>query len=390
MAYDFNLIIDRKNTNSIKYDFASERGKPDDILPLWVADMDFRTPDEVVEAIQQTVEHGIFGYSEVKKDYFHILHDWFYDHFGWDTRESWLIKTPGVVFAIAQAIRAFSKEGEGILIQQPVYYPFQEVIKLNHRKLVINQLVYHNYQYTIDFEDFERKIVAENVSIFLLCNPHNPIGRVWTPEELTRLGDICLKHNVLVISDEIHCDFIYPGYKHTVFASLKEEFADNSIICTSPSKTFNLAGLQVSNIFIKNENLRRKMLRELESSGYSQLNTVGLAACKAAYQYGDAWLKELRTYLRDNLDYARDFIKNRLPGIHLVEPQGTYLIWLDCNELKLNKKEMEQLIVHKAKLWLDPGHIFGKGGDGFERINIACPRDTLKKALEQLEKALDE
>jgi cystathionine beta-lyase len=223
MNYDFNRIIDRKNTNSLKYDFAVERGKPSDILPLWVADMDFQTPAEVIEALQKAAAHGIFGYSEVKSEYFDVVHSWFLKHFGWDTKEDWLIKTPGIVFAITMAVRAFSKEGDGVMIGSPVYYPFFEAIRLNNRKLVQNTLVFSDHRYSIDFDDFEQKLVAENVKIFILCSPHNPVGRVWTREELTWMGEICLKHNVIVVSDEIHCDFTYPGYKHTIFASVNEE-----------------------------------------------------------------------------------------------------------------------------------------------------------------------
>lgn len=388
MSYDFNTIVDRRNTNSLKYDFAVERGKPSDILPLWVADMDFQAPLEVLDAIHKAVSHGIFGYSEVKKDYFDVLHDWFRNHFNWNTDEKWLIKTPGVVFAIALAVRALTKEGEGVIIQQPVYYPFRETILLNRRKLVVNSLQYRDGKYSIDYEDFEQKIISGNVKLFILCNPHNPVGRVWSVEELTRLGDICMKHNVIVVSDEIHCDFTYPGFRHTVFAGINETFAQNTITCTSPSKTFNMAGLQISNIFIKNDVLRQKMKDELDKTGYSQLNTLGLAACKAAYQYGEQWLDELKDYLFGNLTFVRDFLQKNLPEVKLVEPQGTYLIWLDFSALNLSKNEMKDLIVDRAKLWLDPGPIFGKEGDGFERINIACPRETLKKALEQLAKAV--
>lgn len=390
MNYNFDQIIDRRNTNSLKYDFAVERGKPSDLLPLWVADMDFQTPKEVLDALQLAVSHGIFGYSEVKTDYFNVLHDWFYDNFHWDTKENWLIKTPGVVYALTLSIKALTKEFDGVMLQQPVYYPFYEAIVLNNRKLVMNTLIYQDNQYSIDFEDFEQKIISEHVKLFILCNPQNPVGRVWTREELTRMGNICLKHNVTVVSDEIHCDFTYPGYEHTVFASLHEDFAQNSIICTSPSKTFNLAGLQVSNIFIKNDEIRRKIKLELDKSGYSQLNTLGLVACKAAYQYGGPWLKELKDYLYGNLNFVRNYLKENIPQVKLIEPQGTYLIWLDFTGLGLSRKQMEQLIVHKAKLWLDPGHIFGSAGEGFERINIACPREILQKALEQLKNALEE
>lgn len=388
MSLDFDTIIDRKNTNSLKYDFAVERGKPEDILPLWVADMDFQAPKEVLDALQRSVSHGIFGYSEVKKDYFEVLHDWFYRHHNWDTKENWLIKTPGVVFALALAVKAFTKEGEGVLIQQPVYYPFEETIVLNKRKLVINYLVNQNGRYVIDFDDFENQIISGNVKLFLLCNPQNPVGRVWSKEELTRMGDICLKHNVIVVSDEIHCDFAFPGHTHTVFAGINEAFADHSITCTSPSKTFNLAGLQISNIFIKNERIRRLFISELDKSGYSQLNTLGLVGCKAAYQYGEPWLKELKTYLYENLNFVREYLKEKLPMVKLIEPEGTYLIWLDFTSLNLSNSEMKDLIVNKARLWLDAGQIFGKNGAGYERINIACPRGTLKKALDQLSNAI--
>jgi cystathionine beta-lyase len=308
MGYDFNNMIDRKNTNSLKYDFAVERGKPADILPLWVADMDFQVAEEIMDAMKNAVSHGIFGYSEVKREYFDVLHDWFLKYFQWETKEDWLIKTPGVVFAIALAVKALTKEGESVLLQTPVYYPFYEVIIANNRKLITNSLRYQDNQYSIDFEDFEQKIVKEGVKLFVLCSPHNPVGRVWTKEELTRLGNICLKHKVTVVSDEIHCDFTYPGFQHTVFASVNESFEDNSIICTSPSKTFNLAGLQTSNIFIKNEILRKKIIHEINKSGYSQLNVMGLIACKAAYQYGEAWLQDLKTYLYENLIFIREYL----------------------------------------------------------------------------------
>lgn len=388
MGTNFNEIIDRRNTNSLKYDFGLERKHRDDLLPLWIADMDFRLPDEILTDIQSAVSHGIFGYSEPKENYFLAVHDWFQKYFNWDVKKDWLIKTPGIVYAIALAIKAFSKEGESVLIQQPVYYPFSECIRANHRKLINNPLVYENGRYRIDFEDFESKIISEKVKLFLLCNPQNPTGRVWTKEELLRMGEICLRHNVIVLSDEIHCDFTYPGHTHTVFASISEEFADNSIICTSPSKTFNLAGMQISNIFISNEGIRNAFCHELDASGYSQLNTLGLVACQTAYSKGHEWLNELKTYLNGNLDYIRTFLKEQLPEIKLVEPEGTYLIWLDCSELKVSYKELEQIVTDKAKLWLDGGIIFGRETALFERINIACPRSVLEQALKNLEAAI--
>ena len=388
MGTNFDEIIDRRNTNSLKYDFGMERKHRDDLLPLWIADMDFRLPEEIISDIQAAVAHGIFGYSESKENYFIPLHDWFQNHFNWDVKKEWLTKTPGVVYAIALAIKAFTKEGEAVIIQQPVYYPFSECINDNNRRLINNQLIYENGKYSIDFEDFEQKIINEDVKLFLLCNPQNPTGRVFTKEELTRLGEICLKHNVIVLSDEIHCDFTYPGHPHTVFASISEEFANNSIICTSPSKTFNMAGMQTSNIFIPNKTIRDLFLHEFDASGYSQLTTLGLVACQSAYTNGYEWLNELKTYLKGNLDYVRTFINENLPEIKLVEPEGTYLIWLDCSELGVSYKELEKIIIDKAKLWLDGGIIFGKATSLFERINIACPRSVLVQALTNLEQAI--
>lgn len=388
MNHNFDSIIDRKNTNSLKYDFALERKKREDLLPLWVADMDFRLPDVVLDDILTAVSHGIFGYSDVKEEYFQTLYRWFDKNFDFHPEREWLIKTPGVVYAIALAIKAFTKPKDTVLIQQPVYYPFSETIQANDRIVVNNQLVYEEGCYRINFDDFEEKIITHNVKLFLLCSPHNPVGRVWTKEELTKLGDICIKHKVLILSDEIHCDFTYPGYVHTMFPTISEELAQNTILCTAPSKTFNLAGLQTSNIFITNKELRKQFLHELNASGYSQLNSLGLVACQSAYKNGEEWLHELREYLYGNLSFVRDYLKENIPQIKLVEPQGTYLVWLDCSGLGLTYKELEHLVIDKAKLWLDGGVIFGKASALFERINIACPRSILKQALDQLSLAI--
>lgn len=388
MKYNFDEIIDRSNTDSLKYDFGLERKKRDDLIPLWIADMDFRIPDEVLFDLSQSVAHGIFGYTETKQDYFDAIHHWFHKRFSWDTSPEWLVKTPGVVFAIALAIRAYTMEGEAVMIQQPVYYPFSECILDNRRRIVNNQLYYENGRYIIDFEDMEKQIIKEKVKLLLFCSPQNPTGRVWTREELMKVGQLCLKHGVIVLSDEIHCDFTYPGHKHTVFASLCESFAFNSIICTSPSKTFNIAGLQVSNIFIPDKLLRAKFLQQFYASGYSQLNTLGLVACKSAYQNGEIWLTELQFYLAENLSYVRSFLRDNLPEIKLVEPDGTYLVWLDFSQLGIPYKKLETLITEKAKLWLDGGVIFGRQTALFERINIACPRSILVKAMTSLERAI--
>lgn len=388
MTYNFDNLVDRKNTNSIKYDFAKERGRKEDLIPLWVADMDFLAPPQVIEALINVSKHGIFGYSEVKEDYFTVLKNWFAKHYHWDISPSWLVKTPGVVFAISMAVRAFTKVGESIIIQRPVYYPFSEAIKNNDRILINNPLVYENGEYHIDFEDFESKIIENQVKLFILCNPHNPVGRVWTKEELTRLGDICVKHNVIVVSDEIHADFIHPGFNHLVFANLKPEYAGITITCTAPSKSFNLAGLQVSNVFIANHELKAAFKKEIIKSGYSQLNTMGLYACKAAYEYGEEWLNHLKKYLYENLEYVSDFLEKELPMLHLVKPQGTYLLWIDFTGLHLSEAELESFINEQAKLWLDGGTMFGPEGAGFQRINMACPRTVLEKALNQLKDAV--
>ena len=388
MKYNFDEIIDRRNTNSLKYDFAIERNKPSDVLPLWVADMDIKTPFEVREALKKSAEHGIFGYSDVKIEYFNTLHEWFNTNFAWDTKPEWLVKTPGVVFAICTAIRAFTEKGDAVLIQRPVYYPFSLSIKDNERKLVNNPLVYKDGKYEIDFVDFEQKIIDNDVKLFILCSPHNPVGRVWSEEELIKIGDICVKHNVLVVADEIHEEFIYEGFKHHVFANLKPEFSEIAITCTAPSKTFNLAGLQVSNIFIANADIRHKFKKSMIQTGYCESNSMGLVACQAAYAHGRDWLDQLKVYLAQNLDFTRKFLAEKIPQIKLVEPQGTYLIWLDCSALNLDDKALEDLIVNKAKLWLDAGIMFGPEGSGFQRINITCPRATLEKALLQLEAAV--
>ncbi|HVI42204.1 MAG TPA: MalY/PatB family protein [Anaerovoracaceae bacterium] len=389
MAYDFNELINRKGTNSIKYDFAEERGKPEGVMPLWVADMDFQTPSVVTDALIKACRHGIFGYTEAKLPYFQTLHDWYLEHLQWNTEASWLVKTPGVVFAICTAIRAFTDPGDSILIQRPVYYPFTNAILDNERVLINNPLEYRDGHYMIDLEDFESKIKDNNVKLFVLCNPHNPVGRVWSRDELIAMGDICMKYHVKVVSDEIHEDFTFPGFHHTIFASLKPEYADQIITCTSPSKTFNLAGLQVSNIFISNKELRHTFRKEIYRTGYSQLNTMGLIACQTAYEKGYPWLEELKDYLSGNLAYVRSFLKEELPQISLVEPEGTYLLWLDFRALGMTDEQLDHFIVNEAKLWLDKGSMFGPEGEGFQRINIACPRATLERAFTQLKHAVE-
>ena len=383
---DFDTVIDRRNTKCLKYDFAKKRGMPEDVLPMWVADMDFKTSSYVEDALAEWAEHGIFGYSEVQTPYFEAVRNWMKERHGWEPQEKWLIKTPGVVFALAMAVRAYTGPGDAVLIQQPVYYPFSEVIRDNGRKVVSSDLYLGgDNKYHIDFEDFERKIKEERVRLFLLCSPHNPVGRVWTLEELSRLGELCVRHGVTVVSDEIHHDFIFQG-EHHVFAGLKKELEEISIICTSPSKTFNLAGMMLSNIFIPNHTLRRKFRRELDAAGISQLGIMGLAACEAAYSKGREWYQAMMAYVKDKITYTRQYVKEYLLGVALVEQEATYLVWLDCRGLGLDAEELDRRIIHRAKLWLDSGKIFGECGRGFQRINVACPRSVLKEALQKLKR----
>ena len=334
------------------------------------------------------MEHGIFGYSDVKSDYFDAVSAWFSRRHHWQPQPQWLVKTPGVVFALAMALRALTRPGDAVLIQPPVYYPFFSVIRDNDRAVVENPLVYRNGRYCIDFADFEQKIVERQVKLFILCSPHNPVGRVWTVEELRRMGQICQKHHVYVVSDEIHCDFAFDEHPHHIFLTANPALAEQTILCTAPSKTFNLAGLQVSNIWIPNERIRAAFLKEIDRSGYSQLNALGLVACQAAYESGAEWLDQCRAYLRENLNELRAFLAEHIPQIKLVEPDGTYFAWLDCSGLGLSRSQLDDLIVNRAKLWLDAGHIFGGNGGQFQRVVLACPRATLKQALGRLESAV--
>ena len=385
---NFDKIIDRRNTRCLKYDFAVERNMPADVLPLWVADMDFETSSYIEDAIIERAKHAIYGYSEVKTPYFDILKKWMQKHHDWDIQRKWLVKTPGVVFALAMAVKAYTEPGDAVLIQQPVYYPFSEVIKDNGRNVVSNTLYLgEDNRYHIDFEDFEQKIVDHKIKLFLLCNPHNPVGRVWTKEELTRLGDICVKHHVTVVSDEIHEDFVFKG-KHQVFANIKKEYEEITVTCTAPSKTFNIASLMISNILIPNPELKRKFKHQMDAAGISQLNVLGLVACEAAYDHGEEWYQAMKAYVKENIEFVKQYVEEQLPGVNMVEHEGTYLVWLDFRGTGLSVEELDDKIINQAKLWLDSGKIFGSCGEGFQRINVACPRKVLEEALDRIKNAV--
>ena len=387
MQYDFDTPIDRTHTWSIKHDFKKENGKADDILPLWVADMDFRSPDSVVEALKKAVDHGIFGYSRADESYFDAVAAWYQKRHHLTLQPERMTCTPGIVFALSIAVRAFTQEGDAVLIQPPVYHPFSRAILRNKRTLVENPLVLKDGHYEMDLEELEQKVLDEHVKLMILCNPHNPVGRVWTREELTALADICLRHHVYVISDEIHGDFVWRGHEQTPYASISEEACLHSMMCTAPSKTFNLAGMATSNLFIPDPEMRRKFRSELLDVGQENMNRLGLFACRAAYEGGGEWLDQLIGYLAGNLALVRDFCKNRVPQIQLVEPEGTYLAWLDCRELGMTDDELMAFFSDEAKVWLDPGTHSGEQGSGFMRFNLGSSRSVIAQALDQIEAA---
>lgn len=386
--YDFDTPVERHGTCSLKFDCAESRHRSPDLLSLWVADMDFALPEEITEPLAERARHGIFGYTEPDKAYYDAAISWIEGHYGWRPEKAWFALTPGVVYALATAVKAFTQPGDAVLIQQPVYYPFSEVVKDNGRKLVNAPLSYHEGSYTVDFEAFEACITENQVKLFLLCNPHNPVGRAWTAPELGRMADICLRHDVIIVSDEIHMDFARPGFHHTSLAALGSDVLDRSIICTSAGKTFNLAGLQVSNIIIPDAELRARFNKEKAASGYSQLNTMGLLATTLCYEKGEEWLTELKEYLEGNWELLESLLAQNAPDLRLVPAESTYLAWIDCRAYGMYGRQLKRFIEDEAGLWLDYGDMFGPDGDGFIRINLATQRAYLEKALEQLVDAL--
>ncbi|MDR2199433.1 MAG: pyridoxal phosphate-dependent aminotransferase [Deltaproteobacteria bacterium] len=382
--YNFDEIVSRLGTGSIKYDRGKLLGHPEDVIPMWVADMDFRAAPEITKVLEETVRHGIFGYTDTGLDYAEAVVGWYERRFGCRLDPSWLVKAPGVVFALNTAIKAYSSEGDAVLIQTPVYHPFHSSVAINGRRLVDNTLVYRRGRYTVDFKDFERKLVREKVKVFILCSPHNPVSRVWTEEELQKMGSLCLKHGCVVVADEIHSDFVWEGSRHMVFTAVDEAFQENAVLLTAPSKTFNLAGLHIASTFIPNPALRKKYALETERTGLSQLSVTGINACRAAYERGEAWFEELKRYLEKNIAYTSDFFRANLEKIELVKPEGSYLLWADFSRLKIAHEEMMKRLVFEAGVWFSDGLSFGEAGRGFLRINVASPLKTVSAALERL------
>jgi len=388
MKYDFDKLVERSNTASVKWDATEELFGEKDLLPLWVADMDFKVPAEVVQAIQSQAEHGIFGYTMKKPSYYEAIIDWMKDHHNWVIEKEWICHSPGVVTALNLIVQAFSEPGDKIIVQPPVYYPFMKAIQNHDRQVVYNPLLFNEGRYEMDFEDLISKIDS-SVKMILLCNPQNPGGRVWTESELKRLGDICLERGVLVVSDEIHQDLVFKPGKHIPFAAISEQFGDNSITCTAPSKTFNLAGLQTSNIIISNKTLKEKFVAEGEKYAVTMSNSFGAIATEAAYNHGGQWLEEVLDYVEGNLHFITKYFKSNLPVLKVLPLEATYLAWIDCRELGLTSEELEKLFLSKAKVALNQGHVFGPGGEGFVRMNLACSRSIVEQAVQQMKEAID-
>ena len=384
--YDFDRIIDRRGTDCIKYDHIIPSGRPENTIPLFIADMDFAVAPEIVEALHKAVDRQIYGYPFRGKEYFEAMAGWYRRRYGWEIREEWLLTTPGVVYALNIAVRAYTEPGDKVLILTPVYGPFGSAVKKNGRVLVDCPLVYGDGRYTVDFAAFEEAIVREGVKLFLLCSPHNPIGRVWTRDELTRMGEICLAHGVTVVADEIHSDFVYPGHKHINFATISPEFAANSVTCTAPSKTFNLAGLWNSNILIPSPELRAKFEAEMAHSDTPVPTIFAFEACKAAYNHGEAWLEELLCYLQSNMQLVRDYFAEHLPEVKFAETEGTYLMWGDFSAYG-SPEELEKKFFDGG-IWMNRDADFNASPAGFYRINVATPRAVLQEAIERMKEIL--
>lgn len=384
MKYNFDEIIPRRGTNSYKWDTPEE----ENVLPMWVADMDFRTAPAIIETLRRRVEHGIFGYTKVPQNYYDTIVKWFINRHQWEIDSQWIIYTSGVVPAISAIIKAMTIPGDKIIVQTPVYNCFYSSIRNNGCKMIANNLIYQEGRYTIDFDDLEHKAADPETKLLLLCNPHNPVGRVWTSEELQRIGDICLQNGVFIIADEIHCELTYEGHNYTPFASLSEEFRLRSATCISPSKAFNLAGLQIANIVAADSNIRSRIDRAINDNEVCDVNPFGVIATIAAYEKSEEWLDALRKYLWENYSYVRYFFKRDLPQYSVLPLEGTYLVWIDCRAAGIGSDNITSCLQNKQKLMVNSGTLYGPDGEGFIRLNIACPRKLLIDGLVRLAKVL--
>lgn len=380
MKYDFDEITQRRGTNSYKWDTSTD----DDILPMWVADMDFRTAPAIVDALTKRVQHGIFGYTKVPQVYYEATISWFGRRHNFNIRKEWILFTSGVVPALSAVIKALTVPGDKVLVQTPVYNCFFSSIRNDECEMIANKLLYKDNTYSIDFDDLELKAADPKVKLMLLCNPHNPVGRVWTKEELMKIGEICFRNNVIVVSDEIHCDLVYDGHTHIPFASVSDEFLQNSVTCIAPSKTFNLAGIQVANIVAADEVIKKKIDKTLNVNEVCEINCFAVEALIAAYNKGDDWLDELKVYLYDNYKLLSEFFEKYLPHLPVLPLEATYLVWVDCSALGISSKEIVDKLLAEEKLWLNEGTMYGEAGKGFIRINIATQRDRLIRGLKKI------
>lgn len=388
--YDFDTLIDRRGSGAAKWEMM-EKTRPEHapgVIPFSVADMEFQIAPEIQKALHDYINTFIPGYSVAPEGYAESVCSFLKRRHGLNVRPEELLYTPGIVYALPRAVRALTKEGEGVIIMTPVYHHFAPCISDVGREVVACPLAYENGAYTIDFDLFEQQAAEEKNTALLMCSPHNPVGRVWTAEEVSRVAEICEKYGLGLISDEIHFDLVFPGHTHTSFGTLEGPIAERTILCTAPSKTFNLAGMNLSNIVIRNAELRKKMAAELRRDDMPMQTPFGFVACRAAYDEGEAWLAALLEYLDGNRKFVRDYIRENIPQLHAVELEGTYLQWIDCNALGLEPKALEELML-AHDLFLDEGYVFGEGGAGFERINLACPRSVLEAAMERLKAAVD-
>ena len=386
MKYDFDTIIPRRGTNSYKWDTPEE----ENVLPMWVADMDFRTAPTIVEALQRRVAHGIFGYTKVPETYYDAVVRWFENRHRWRIDPRWIIYTSGVVPALSAIIKALTVPGDKVIVQTLAYNCFYSSIRNDGCELSANNLTYRDGRYSIDFDDLEAKVADPKAKILLLCNPHNPVGRVWTPEELRHIGDICLRNGVFVVADEIHCELTYEGYDYTPFASLSKRVQQKSVTCVSPSKAFNLAGLQIANIIAADDDVRRRIDRAININEVCDVNPFGVIATIASYNEGGEWLDALRKYLRRNYEYLCHFYEQRLPQYPVSPLEGTYLVWIDCRALGIGSDAMTLRLQEEQKLMINSGTMYGPGGEGFIRLNIACPRTLLVEGLERMARVLEQ
>lgn len=384
--YDFHTPINREQTNSVKWGLLKDVFGSDDVLPMWVADMDFMPPVEVTKALEERVKHKVYGYTYAPSSTTEAIINWQKKRHNWNVSKNAVLYSPGVVPSIAIAIQALTEKGDKVLLQSPVYTPFFSMIESNERIVVQSQLQYKDNRFEIDFIDFEEKL-KQGVKLFLLCNPHNPGGRVWTVDELKKIGELCCQYNCYILSDEIHADLIYSPNKHVPIASLDQRFNDITITCIAPTKTFNLAGLQASAVLIENETLRKQFFDVQAKQGFFTLSAFGLVGMEAAYRYGNLWLDELLEYLKENSRFAMEYIKENIPTITVMQPEGTYLLWIDCRNLHHTDEELQELLLKKGKLALEPGNKYGPGGEGFVRLNFACSQKVLMDGLNRLKTA---